>query len=51
MRKDFCAISVLKLWIMKWLFSFQAINCVEIKDQRFSYGAVCLKLTNHGSLG
>ena len=52
-EKDFCAISVLNLKYEVVIF-FQTINCMEVKiryDKGISYGAMCLKLTNHGSLG
>ena len=36
--------------IMKWLFCFRQLT-VWKSNQGFSYGAVCVKLTNHGSFG
>ena len=47
MRKDFhdqCIGNVV-------VISFQAIDCVLDLYNGYLHGAVCLKLTNHGSIG
>ena len=38
-------------WRNVVIISFQAIDCVLDHYNGYSHGAVCLKLTNHGSIG